>query len=79
MRETTTESSGEASSENNLGRSSTIKVLHDQSDRAKACCPAADARGGGARDLLARLAGAEAGLQNGRARSAVGNGSDAAA
>ena len=61
-------SSDKASSENDLGRSSTIKFLHGQSDapeaceHAEACRPATGARGSGARDPLTRLAGAEAGL-----------------
>ena len=62
--------SGEASSENDLEQNSTIKFLHGQSDAprlaARLQAPAA-----GAWDPLARLAGAEAGLQHKWARSAI--------
>ena len=63
------QSSGEASLENDLGRYDEIFARPER--RTEACCPAAGAHGGGARDPLARLAGAEAGLQHGWARSAV--------
>jgi len=63
------QSSGEASSENDLGRYDEIFARLER--RTEACCPAAGARGGGARDPLARLAGAEVGLPHRWARSAV--------
>ena len=54
-------SSGEASSENDLGRFY-FKIFARSERRAEAYYPAAGARGGGARDPLAQLAGTEAGL-----------------
>ena len=53
--------SGEASSENNLGRFY-FKIFARLERRAEAYCPAAGARGGGTRDPLAQLAGTEVGL-----------------
>ena len=53
--------SGEASSENDLGRFY-FKFFARSERRAEAYCPAAGARGGGARDPLAQLAGTKVGL-----------------
>ena len=62
--------SGEASSENDLGRFY-FKIFARSERCTEACCLAAGTRGGGAWDPLAQLSGAEAGLQDEQARSAV--------